>query len=116
MNSPVALLSTRELTDFLSEVSVVSISTFSLRKLDSPIAKMVYLSGNAFSHFGFHTFGIIGVIVGVRRGFMVFSGFCTSGKFVLESCIFDNILKQLHVDNEGVLITHCFVQNPPWIW
>ena len=112
MNSPVPLLSTRELTDFLSKVSVVSSSTFSLRELDSPIAEMVYLSGSAFSHFGFRTFRVIGVIGGARRGFMVFSGFCMSGNFVLESCIFDNILKRLHIDNEGMLITHCFVQNP----
>ena len=46
---------------------------------------------------------------------MVSSDFCMSSKFVLESCIFDNISKQLQVDNEGVLVTHCFVQNPPLV-
>ena len=102
--------------DFLSEVFVVLSSTFSLRELDSPIAKMVYLSGNAFSHFGFHTFRIIGVVAGARGGFMVFSGICMSGKFVLESCISDNISKRLHVDNEGMLVTCCSVQNPPPVW
>ena len=69
MNSPVAPLSTRELTDFLSKVSVVSSSTFSLRELDSLVAKMVYFSGSDFSHFGFHILGIIGVAVGARGGF-----------------------------------------------
>ena len=109
MNSPVALLSTRELMDFLSKVSVVLSLTFSLRELDSPIAKMVYFSGSAFSNFGFCILGIIGVAAGVRGGFMVFSKLCTSSKFVSESCIFDNILKWLQVDNEGVLVTLVFV-------
>ena len=87
-----------------------------LTELDSPIAKMVYLSGSAFSHFGFRTLRIIGVTAGARGRFMVISRFCMSGKFVSEFCIFDNISKQLHVDNEGVLVTCCFVQNPPLVW
>ena len=40
MNSPFAPLSTRELTDFLSEVSVVSSSTFNFKELDSPTAEI----------------------------------------------------------------------------
>src|ERR1700761_5631805 len=116
MNSPVAPLSTREATDFLSAVSIVSISTFNLSEADfSSAAAMVYFSGSPFSHFGFRTFGAAGVDMGVgmEEGAEIFSGFCTSGKSVSESCIFDKILKQLQVDSKGVLFTRCLVQNPP---
>ena len=44
-------------------------------------------------------------------GFGVCSDFCTSAGFVLKSHIFVNISKWLLLDNEGVLFTHCFVQN-----
>ena len=39
-----------------------------------------------------------------------------SSKFVSKSHIFDNILKQLQVDNKGVPFTHCLVQNPLLTW
>ena len=39
-------------------------------------------------------------------------GFCMSGRFVSKSHIFDNISKWLQVDNKGMLLTHCPVQNP----
>ena len=116
MNSPVALLATREAMDFLSTVSIVSISTFNLSEADfSSEAAMVYFSGSPFSHFGFQTFRAAGVDMGVGReaGAEIFSGFCMSGKSVSESCIFDRILKRLQVDSEGMLFTRCLVQNPP---
>src|ERR1700761_8857789 len=77
--------------------------------------KVLYFSGSPFSHFGFWTFGAAGVDTGVgtEEGAEIFSGFCMSGKSVSESCIFDKILKRLQVDSEGVLFTHCLVQNPP---
>ena len=76
--------------DFRSEVSIVSISTFSLRdvRLCSTVA-MKYFLGSAFSHFHFPIFG---VVAGVGMG-ICFSGFCTSGNMVLESHIFDSISK-----------------------
>src|ERR1700684_1537030 len=106
MNSPVAPLSTRELMALLSEVSVVSSSTFNFRDLDSPVAEIWYFSGNGLSHLGFRFFGVSG------EGSKVFSGVCTSGKSASESFIFDKISKRLQVDNGGVLFTCCLVQNP----
>ena len=88
-------LSTRELTHFLSKVSVVLSSTFSLRELDSPVAEMVCFSGSAFSHFSFHIFRITGINMGMGGGVKASFGFCMSDKFVLGSCIFDNISKRL---------------------
>src|ERR1700761_4951032 len=118
MNSPVAPLSTREATDFLSAVSIVSISTFNLSEADfSSAAAMVYFSGSPFSHFGFRTLGAAGVDTGVGTGVgaEIFYRFCTSGKSVSESCIFDKISKRLQVDSEGVLFTRCLLQNPPLV-
>ena len=45
--------------------------------------------------------------VGGRGSF----GFCTSGRVISESCIFDKTSKRLQVDNGGVLFTRCLVQN-----
>src|SRR5271170_4552163 len=89
MNSPVAPLSTRELTALLSEVSVVSSSNFNFRDLDSPVAEIWYFSGNGLSHLGFRFFGISGVGSGSREGSKVFSGVCMSSKSASESFIFD---------------------------
>ena len=50
--------------------------------------------------------------MGMEGGVKVSFGFCTSGKFVSKSHIFDNISKQLQVDNKGMPFTHCLVQNP----
>ena len=58
MNSLVVPLSTREEMDFLSAVSVVSISTLRLRQLVFPsAAAVVYSLGSVFSHFGLCTLG-----------------------------------------------------------
>jgi len=52
MNSPVAPLSTKELTDFTSPVSVVSSSTFSFREVEPSSTKaMTSLDGRSHSHF-----------------------------------------------------------------
>ena len=48
----------------------------------------------------------------MEGGVKVSFGFCMSSKFVSKSHIFDNILKQLQVDNKGVPFTRCLVQNP----
>ena len=92
--------------DFHSEVSIISISTFSLRdvRLCSAVA-MKYFLGNGFSYFDFHIFRAVTV---AETG-ICFSGFCTSGNMVLESHIFDSILKRLLVDSEGMPFTHCLV-------
>ena len=102
-------LSTRQVMDFRSKVSIVLISTFSLRdvRLCSAVA-MKYFLGSAFSHFNFHIFR---AVAGVGAG-ICFSGFCMSGNMVSELHIFDSISKQLLVDSEGMLFTHCLVQNP----
>ena len=50
--------------------------------------------------------------MGTEGGVKVSFSFCSSGKFVLKSHIFDNILKRLQVDNEGMPFTCCLVQNP----
>ena len=50
--------------------------------------------------------------MGTEGGVKVSFGFCTSSKFVSKSHIFDNILKQLQVDNKGMPFTRCLVQNP----
>src|ERR1700735_2838394 len=53
MSSPVAPLSNSERTDFLSAVSVVSISTFNLSEVGPvSIVAMTSLSGNFLSHLG----------------------------------------------------------------
>ena len=104
MNSLVTPLSTRQVMDFHSEVSIISISTFSLRdvRLCSTVAMKYFLS-NAFSHFDFHIFRAV-----TRVGMGIcFSGFCMSGNMVSELHIFDSILKQLLVDSEGVPFTCC---------
>ena len=95
-------LSTRQVMDFHSEVSIISISTFNLRdiRLCSAVA-MKYFLGNAFSHFDFCIFGVV-----TGTG-ICFSGFCTSGNMVLESHIFDSISKQLLVDSKGMPFTCC---------
>ena len=110
MNSLVAPLSTRQVTEFHSEVSIVSISAFSLRdvRLCSAVA-MTCCLGNAFSHFGFHIFGM-GTGMGMETG-IASLGVCTSGNAFSKSHIFVNISKSLRVDNEGVLFTRCLVQN-----
>jgi len=67
MNSPVAPLSMKELTDFTSPVSVVSSSTFSLREAEPSSAEaMTSLDGSCCSHFG-HLFRVISV--GATVGF-----------------------------------------------
>jgi len=74
-NSPVAPLSTNELTDFTSPVSVVSSSTFSLREVKPSSAEaMTSLDGSCRSHFG-HLFRTISI--GVTIGFLDM-GFCMS--------------------------------------
>ena len=45
-------------------------------------------------------------------GVEVLLEFCMSDGIILELYILDRISKQLHVDNEGILFTHCLVQNP----
>jgi len=75
MNSPVAPLSMKELTDFTSPVSVVSSSTFSLREVEPSSADaMTSLDGSCRSHFG-HLFRVISV--GMAVGFSD-TEFCTS--------------------------------------
>jgi len=75
MNSPVALLSTKELTDFTSPVSVVSSSTFNFREVElSSTEAMTSLDGSCCSHFG-RLFQIISV--GMTIGFSDM-GFCMS--------------------------------------
>ena len=107
MNSLVAPLSTRQVTEFRSEVSIVSISTFSLRDvtLCSAVA-MTYCLGNYFSHFGFHIFGM-GMEMGIAS-----LGVCMSGNAFSKSHIFVNTSKRLWVDNEGVLFTCCLGIHP----
>jgi len=75
MNSPMALLSMKELTDFTSPVSVVSSSTFSLSEVELSSAEaMTSLDGSRHSHFGclFRTISIATTIVFLDMGF------CTS--------------------------------------
>ena len=65
--SPVAPLSTKELTDFTSPVSVVSSSTFSLREVEPSSADaMTSLDGSHRSHFG-RLFRVISI--GMTVGF-----------------------------------------------
>ena len=67
MHLPVEPESKRAMTDFLSAVSIVSISTFKLSEVETPpIVAMVSVLGKAFSHFDFQTLGeVVGVEVGV---------------------------------------------------
>ena len=102
MNFPVAPESTRGVMDLFSAVLVVLTSTFNFSEFGvTSVVAIMNFSGNAFSHFGFHTLGTdgVGVLIGIR----ISSIFCMSRGGVLELDIFANILKQLHVDNEGVL-------------
>ena len=71
---------------------------------------MTYCLGNAFSHFDFRIFGM-GTETGAETG-IASLGVCTSGNVFSKSHLFVNISKRLRVDNEGVLFTRCFVQNP----
>ena len=95
MPSPVDLESKRAVTDFLSMVLVVSISTFNLREVEIHSAAVIVSTfGRVFCHFSFRTFGVkIGSRVMAGDG--VPSNFCMSGRGVSESCIFDSISKQL---------------------
>jgi len=111
MNSPVAPLSTKELTDFTSPVSVVSSSTFSLREVEPSSAEaMTSLDGSRHSHFR-HLFRTISVGVTIR---FLDMGFCTSmdGSTVSLTEHVGKTEKQLWYDNEGVLFTHFNGKNP----
>ena len=79
--------------EFHSEVSIVSISTFSLRdvRLCSAVA-MTYHLGNAFSHFDFRVFGMgteteTGTETEMGTG-IASLGVCMSGNAFLKSHIF----------------------------
>src|ERR1700761_3554929 len=118
MNSPVAPLSTRVVTNFFHVVSADSISIFNLSELESsPAEAMVYAFGNIFSHLGLQ---ILRVVTGMQAGAGprteawsgIFSVFCTSNERVSESHIFASISKRLHEDTEGMPFTRCLVQNP----
>ena len=100
MNSLVAPLSTKELMDFTSPVSVVSSSTFSLREVERSSAEaMTSLDGSRRPHFGclFRT-----ISVGVTIGFSDM-GFCTSidGSTVSLREHVGKTEKQLWYDNKA---------------
>ena len=66
MHSPVAPESKSAPTDFLSTVSVVSISTLRLSEVEIPsAAAMVSFSGKTFSHFDFWVLRVMGVMTGI---------------------------------------------------
>ena len=87
------------MTDFLSAVSIVSISTFKLSEVEiPPVVTMVSVLGKAFSHFDFQTLGAVaGVEVETDLRTMsrlwVLMGFCMSDVMVSESHIFASISK-----------------------
>src|ERR1700677_2439030 len=118
MHSPVEPEYKRSVTDFFSDVSVVSISTFRLSEVEFPsVAAIVILLGRAFSHFGFRTLRAMmgrwaGAVPRAKTELGVFSDFCTSDAMVSGSHIFASTSKRLHEDNEGVLFTRRLVQNP----
>jgi hypothetical protein len=76
MNSLVAPLSTSAVTELLSTVSMVSISTYSFREVGFPsVAAMVNFLGSSLSHFGWWSLAWKLVI---RVEFKGVSGICTS--------------------------------------
>jgi hypothetical protein len=113
MNSPVAPLSTSAVTELLSTVSVVSISTFNFGEVGFPsVAATVNFLGSSLSHSGRWSLAqkfVTGVkIKGV-------SGFCTSWVFISMSFFIFSMfrtLKQLQEDNEGMLFIYSLRENP----
>ena len=93
---PIKPKSKRAVTDFLSAMSIVSISTFKFSEVEIPsTVAMVKVLGKAFSHFDFQTLGaVVGVEVEMDLRTMselwVFTGFCMSDVTVLESHVFHN--------------------------
>ena len=111
MNSLVAPLSMKELTDFTSPVSVVSSSTSSLSEVEpSSTEAMTSLDGSRHSHFG-RLFQTISIRTTIR---FLDMGFCTSmdGSTVSLTEHVGQTVKQLWYDNEGMMFTHCNGKNP----
>lgn len=112
MTSPVDPLSNRERTDFLSAVSVVSISTFSLSEV-GPVSEvaMTNFFGSRLSHLGRRMRGLAGVS-GVEVEIGASSGVCTTFS-VSNKGIFSiaNTSKRF-LDDKGVLVTRRLWQNP----
>ena len=102
MNSPVALQSTRDVMDFFSAVSVVSISTFNFSEVRfSSIAAIMNFLGSNFSHLGWQVLTPKSTVrVGVREA----SGFRMSWVSISMSFVFFmyRTLKWLQQDNEGM--------------
>ena len=112
MNSPVILQSTRDVMDFFSTVSVVSISTFNFSEVGfSSIAATTNFLGSNFSHLGQWALTQKSV---VRAEVRETSGFCMSWISISMSFVFSmyKTWKQLCKDNEGMQLIHCLGENP----
>src|SRR6267378_6431638 len=115
MKRPVAPESTRASTDLTSPVSVVSTLTFRFRDWGE----------NSSGPFSAATTSCAGRCLSQRgQGFDFGGGFpkgCTTWTVSADSSIpvtlyTGRIENRLLVDNEGVLFTRCFFENPPRPW
>ena len=111
MNSLVALQSTRDVINFFSTVSMVSISTFDFSEVgSSSIAAIMNFLGSNFSHLGQWVLTLESAVgAGVRNLRFCISWASVSMSFVLSMY---RISKQLQEDNEGMQFIRCPEENP----